>query len=524
MSALFSWASTFYLDPSLGSLDNDGSASAPWPNLQEIFDQGLIQHQSYGPLPYNPDLSNLQINNPGSPIQSGDTLILLDGLHGKVFARNFFNTDKIYFIGQSKNAIVEYIQIQGGSNLHFENISISSEPYGYYLQNKLVFFETHAWQGPCKNMDLINCEIYSGIQAWETAEEWLSNSSSGIFLLGDSMRVVDNVISNIDHGITCNGNDHWVKGNAVINFSGDGMRILGSRTIVEKNLIKNCYKVDDNHDDGIQSFNTSGIEPSDNILRSNIILNYDDPNQLLKGPLQGIGCFDGFYNNWVIENNLVIVDHYHGISLYGANNCRIINNTVIDPTPDITPGPIWIRINDHEDGTPSTNCLIANNVSNRILGNAEMINNQSLSSNDEYLLNFVDPASNDFHLLPGSLLIDAASANVAPAVDLDGNPRINPDIGAYEYFESTSMHTLASANGYSIFPNPFYNQLTIDGEKDFNFQVFNLRAELIYEGQKNQPIPEQEITNWNDGAYLLKIIDLEKTTSISKIIFKQSKD
>ena len=35
--------------------------------------------------------------------------------------------------------------------------------------------------------------------------------------------------------------------------------------------------------------------------------------------------------DWVIENNVVIVDHWHGITLGGARNCRIVNNTVIDP-------------------------------------------------------------------------------------------------------------------------------------------------------------------------------------------------
>jgi len=32
----------------------------------------------------------------------------------------------------------------------------------------------------------------------------------------------------------------------------------------------------------------------------------------------------------VVENNVILTDHWHGISLYGAQRCRVINNTVVD--------------------------------------------------------------------------------------------------------------------------------------------------------------------------------------------------
>ena len=45
------------------------------------------------------------------------------------------------------------------------------------------------------------------------------------------------------------------------------------------------------------------------VLRGNTIINYEDPGQPHRGTLQGIGCFDGMFVDWVIENNVVIVDH-----------------------------------------------------------------------------------------------------------------------------------------------------------------------------------------------------------------------
>ena len=50
------------------------------------------------------------------------------------------------------------------------------------------------------------------------------------------------------------------------------------------------------------------------MLRGNLFINFENPNQPLKGTLQGIGCFDGFFVDWVVENNVVVTNHWHGIS------------------------------------------------------------------------------------------------------------------------------------------------------------------------------------------------------------------
>ena len=102
---------------------------------------------------------------------------------------------------------------------------------------------------------------------------------------------------------------------------------------------------------------------TDNIIRKNILINNENPNQLFIAEMQGIGCFDGPFNDWIVENNLVFVNNWNGITLGGANNAKIVNNTVLDPTPltgNITASRITIR-NDNA-GNPSTNCIVKNNV------------------------------------------------------------------------------------------------------------------------------------------------------------------
>src|SRR6185436_8988786 len=105
----------------------------------------------------------------------------------------------------------------------------------------------------------------------------------------------------------------------------------------EYNLIKNFYVANANHDDVFQSWSggvygipvgedtVTGIE-----IRGNTFISHTDPNQPLLTEPQAIGCFDGMFKDWIVENNLIITEHWHGISLYGAINCRVVNNTIVE--------------------------------------------------------------------------------------------------------------------------------------------------------------------------------------------------
>ncbi len=513
---------TFYLDPVNGNLNNSGSINDPWGSLSEVISSNYIRSKEYANLPYTINSPLIDKNITGM-VHAGDTLILREGLHGTVFLRNYINDTPIVIMNyQEEEVYLERVQLQACKNWIFDGVRISSEPYGYYLNNKLFFIESHGWQGPSSHIIVKDCEIFSAEEPWTTAQEWVNNSSDGLYIKGDSCRALSNKIFNVDMGLSCIGDYIIAERNSIENFSGDGGRVLGSNISFNHNLIKNNYNVDDNHDDGIQSFTTNGYIVNDNEIIGNLIINRDDNNQILAGPLQGIACFDGFYNNWLIANNVISVDHWHGISLLGANRCTIIHNTVIDPTPMVTPGGSWIRIDDHKDGTPSSNCLVANNVANKFVVDGMEYNNIIFDTQEEYSENFQDYVNFDFNLIEGSILIDSADPDYSIPFDFELNQRDNsPDMGAYEYiFETSSIFSSSKIKEHKkIYPNPFTDKISIiNFSPNDTILFYDIQGKIIISG--NLESVNQFLKTLNSGIYNIVLINGTNEITYSTLMYK----
>lgn len=501
-------AETYYLDPVAGNNQNDGSINAPWASLQSVIESNMIETRQFSPLPYTAQ-SVLIPKNFGAPIKAGDTLMLLSGQHGYLFLRGGYNEKPITITtAPGHSPIIEGVKFSAVANWRFENLLISTEPSGNFHNGRLFFIESHGWHGPSKLVTIKNCTVQSIADSKDwILDDWLTKSASGIYFNSDSSTITNNAIHNVDHGITITGNVAMVSHNEVVNFAGDGIRPLGNDLTVQYNLIKNCYDVDDNHDDGIQVFTSIDHPIERMIIRGNVILNFEDADQPFRGPLQGIGCFDGPYVDWVIENNLVVVDHWHGITLMGAFNCDIINNTVIDPTPDERPGPVWIRITDHKNGTPSENCRVINNISNTYTIDALDIGNVTCASGayDDF---FVDATGYDFHLVDGSPAIDAGDTTSAPPADIEGVSRPQGkaiDAGAYEYeFITTSSHNTEDIL-VEIYPNPTTKSVQFKchhNSEEMELSIYTLNGVKVFQS------PFSTDMQWNPeerGSYLAVI-------------------
>ncbi|MEQ9440665.1 MAG: LamG-like jellyroll fold domain-containing protein [Cyclobacteriaceae bacterium] len=406
---------TYYCDPVNGSMSNSGDAANPWSTLEEVFAAGKT-------------------------FQAGDIIYLLSGFHGLPTVQGH-NSDYVTIMPQSGHTPeVERLIVSDASYWTISGLTVSTE-FGTSGKATLVSVADN-----CSDITIQDNLVYAAadISGWDAAT-WLATAGNGIVSGAPNSLITGNTIRNTYHAVEIHksGINSVVSENTIENFGGDGIRGLGDYCKYEYNLIKNAFKINDNHDDFFQSWSTDengtvgagvvvGVE-----VRGNTLLSYTDPDQPLKATPQGISNFDGFSEDWIIENNLVVSDIWHGIAFYGANNCKIINNTVVKNKGN-NPNTPWIAVFDHKDGRPSTNNLMRNNLTSDIESTVGTAEDHNLIVTN-YEAQFVDAAGYDFHLKPLSTAIDAGTSEGAPLLDLEKVPRSEPiDIGCYEYVPSGS--------------------------------------------------------------------------------------
>jgi len=437
----------FYVDPVHGDMANDGSAEKPWRSIQAVFDRGLVESRQWAKLPYR-DGAKLVPKSAGAAVRAGDTIYLRSGYHGALDIRGYYNSDWITIAAEKgQTPRLSRIRIRSGARWKLQGLHVSPEFAGSFERGTMIDLDSHGFHGPVHDIVVEQCraESVQGSSNW-TVQDWNTLACNGIEVDGRNMTVRDCTFRNVDFGISVSAVDSMIEGNTVENFAGDGMRGLGDHTTFQYNTVKNCYDVNRNHDDGFQSWSRGDDrrvgrgEVKGIVLRGNTIINYEDPEQPHRGTLQGIGCFDGMFVDWVVENNVVITDHFHGITLSGARDCRIVNNMVIDRR-DGRPGPPWIRIGRHKNGTPSSGCVVRNNLTTALNVGDGVTADHNLIIKDPRAL-FVDAAGFDLRLRSGCEAIDAGSPELAPSHDAARTPRPQGeaiDLGAYEYHAGTGV-------------------------------------------------------------------------------------
>lgn len=457
---------TFYIDPVNGSADGDGSSAHPWLTLQQVVDSQLIE--CYAPSEaYNND-SPLEIINEGAPIKGGDKLILRSGYHGFINISQFVFNDWLTITAEEGHTpVFSQIKLVGAfKNIYLKNLTIIKDSYvgtedyweaqdiNYNTDNCLYLGSSDFWgKGSYVKINGLILKTSNDVSGW-TVNDWLEKSASGIGLrLAEHVEILNCTIENVEFGIAIEYFSDYctVVNNSIVNYSDDGSRIISNNVLFAYNKIIGCLGIDDNHDDAIQSYSrgsddSPGTGTLTNVtIRGNLLIGIADKNNPLSASPQAIGCFDGLYDNWTVENNVIISNTYHGISFYGMRNSKIINNTVIDQIPDDDICP-WIMITEHKDGRLSVNCIVANNI---------VSSNVSVSGDDvleysNYVFGkqnynaiydaFIDPDHNDFHLLTndftlGNIIDKGTQFNdlVSSEMDIECTPRISlPDLGAYE--------------------------------------------------------------------------------------------
>ncbi|MEZ4313688.1 MAG: right-handed parallel beta-helix repeat-containing protein [Polyangiaceae bacterium] len=373
-------AADFYVDPASGSAGGDGSTQNPWQSLDQVIASGAF----------------------GTTVKAGDTVWLRSGYHGALTFNGGDYTPPILVSAESGQAPqAASLAFKGAKGLTVRGLSISPSHSPSPAVGDIVLMDKASAHVTVENSQIFSVGDSSG---WGI-DEWINAASSGVFIRGTDCAARNNLVTNVRFGISVDGKGALVEGNSVVNFSADGLRGLGDDGVFQYNLIKNVYVSQDdgdsNHDDGFQSWsvgaNGVGTGVVKNVtLRGNMFINREDPEQKLTNTMQGIGCFDGFFEGWVVENNVVITDHWHGISFYGMKSSRIVNNTVIDVN-STSPGPPWIKVTAHKDGTPSDDILVRNNLATDFQLEGTALTEDHNTKLTDLAAFFVDPPGSDLH-------------------------------------------------------------------------------------------------------------------------------
>jgi len=382
-------AKDFYIDPVNGSDNNSGSQASPWRSLQHLFQEGKIETRNWNTPSYN-DNAILIPKNSGAPVKPGDTIYLMSGNYGTLTISRHYNTDDIFITALAGHTPrFNYIYIYAASQWVLDGLQVTPEwtstPNCYNNASKgkspIICIESHNYFGPSRDITLKNSHIRSvaNIDGF-SPDDWVEQTRAGMTIrFAERVKVEGNTFLNVAGGASLHASPRAeFNNNRIVNFSGDGIRIIGAHhSVVEGNMIKNAYlgrSTQSFHYDGIQHWSTnengqaSATAITEGVkLKNNTIIAYENPNtpNLVKQNLQGIGAFDGRMNNWEITNNTVIVDHWHGITLNGISN-SVVTNNLISNLNDASNRGSTMRISPSKRGSPATNVVVRCNISEKI--------------------------------------------------------------------------------------------------------------------------------------------------------------
>jgi parallel beta-helix repeat protein len=428
----------YHVDPASGSMSHPGTVAQPWSTLEAVF----AADKSFA---------------------AGDEIVLRNGYHGAPTVKGSNAGNVTIRPDSGASPKLRSLLVKSGARWVIEGLDISPghDLSGAAFSGTIVDIESSA-----SRITLRDCIVRTALTtAGWSLDDWKTRPKRGIRNAASNTTLSGNLVETTSFGITVRkaGSFTLVSGNLVKGFSHDGIQALADDCEFESNIVTDAYVSDNshNHDDFFQgwSVGADGFTTGEGTifrvtLRGNKFISRTDPEQPFASNPQGIGCFDGYYEGWVIENNLIASRTSHGIALYGAIDCKVVNNTVVENPLDAPGGSTrpWIKIAAHKTrGATSSGNLIRNNISAKpvevVAGSSTVDFHQTTTAYSSY---FVNPAGFDYSLKATAPARDAGSSQQAPAIDIAGVSRVTPyDLGAHEFrvVTGTTYAQWLAANG-----------------------------------------------------------------------------
>lgn len=376
-------------------------------------------------------------------LRGGDRVFLQGGHHGKILVKNIdFKTDVIIAAMPGSIAQVDGINVRGSSNIIFRDLKVWATSPGT-TQVAAIRTDKGSHDITFAKLDVRSVAAADNYLEWDITG-WNENTRGGFLVDGARIKIVENRLTGTANSILAQGPSALIEANFIDGWGNDAMRALGDNSTVRGNLLQNCFHISGNHDDGFQSFSRgpSG-KPGTGTVRNLVVEGnkiFEWRSELvnpLRCKLQGIGLFDGMYENIAIRNNLISVSGYHGITVSGVKGAVIVQNTVVNSFGKSTPFP-RIKVAPHKNGTLSSNVIVANNISNAVRVKSDQDRNIVVANNvtvTNLTSEFSSVEHQDFTLSKTAKARAMGAIEFAPPTDILGLPRPEgktPDAGAFQ--------------------------------------------------------------------------------------------
>ncbi|WP_424831779.1 right-handed parallel beta-helix repeat-containing protein [Ruegeria sp.] len=302
-----------------------------------------------------------------SQATGGETILLAAGDYGRLdISAQYASNVTIKSADATSPASFSELRVKNAANITFEDVK-----FDYTFSGQAQSYRPFQINGSSNitiKESVFDGDVASGVSA--SADGF--GTGYGLYVRNSSgVTVENNEYFNWLNALHVGASSNVaIKGNNIHSIRADGMYLDGNQGItVEGNYLHDFNRSlnSGDHGDFIQFSKLLGPS-SDITIRGNVIdMAGGDYAQAI---FMGSGHSDPsdpsmFYQNLLIEDNMIYNGHIHGIAVSGANNVTVSNNTVLAVPGLLTGGVSVPQIN---VSSVSTNVTINQNVTSGVVG------------------------------------------------------------------------------------------------------------------------------------------------------------